>query len=507
MTATTTPSQRHLSLWAVYGICLLISAVFFFLFGFNSPIYTFNSDNDYNWFMTMGHGLVAGKIPYRDLFEQKGPIVYFVTAFCCLFKNPNIVMLLLEIVCMSWFFFFVYRIATKRLDTFYSLIAVSVMALVIFTSWCRTRSATTVEEFCLPIYAYFLLCWLEFLLEKRPWNWVRALCLGLCFGVILWAKFTLIYFMLAPMVIWLILSLRQKQYRTITANLLMMLAGVIIVTIPNIAFYAANHALYDLIHVYFIINLTAYGTTNFLMILSSAGIFCLIGPIVLFFILWGVIRFAIRHWHDHSGQLLLTAFLVNLILLIWSARGNAYYFSGLIPYAMLGVTDILVWISAKLTLPRYRKLLFTAITAACVLVSIPFSILTYEWGRSKNDYAPLVVADVIHEHERTNNTTATLFCYRIWEYGFYNAAGIVPNNYYFVRNVFEVDRFPAMYAAFETSITEQTSDFVITRLEYWEADKAFLSQYYHPYTDDIYHYHQVHYFYYRDFDFVLLIKN
>ena len=80
-----------LSLWASYGICLAISAVFFFLFGFNSPIYTFNSDIDYNWFMTMGHGLVAGKIPYRDLFEQKGPIIYFVTAFCCRFPHPGFV--------------------------------------------------------------------------------------------------------------------------------------------------------------------------------------------------------------------------------------------------------------------------------------------------------------------------------------------------------------------------------------------------------------------------------
>ena len=32
-----------LNLWTVYGICLLISTVFFFLFGFNSPIYTYEA--------------------------------------------------------------------------------------------------------------------------------------------------------------------------------------------------------------------------------------------------------------------------------------------------------------------------------------------------------------------------------------------------------------------------------------------------------------------------------
>ncbi len=511
-TSTTTPtnSSRPLNLWAVYGICLLIATIFFFLFGFNSPLYTFNSDNDYQWFMTLGHGLVNGKLPYRDLFEHKGPIVYFVTAFCCLFKNPNIVMLLLEIVSMSWFFFFTYRIAAKRLNTFYSLIAVSIMALAIFTSWCRTRSAATAEEFALPIYAYFLLCWLEFLQEKRHWNWVRALCLGLCFGIILWVKFTMFYFMIVPMMIWLIFSLRRRQYRIMVNNILMMLLGVTIITLPNLIFYAANHALGDLFHVYFIINLTSYGTNSFLKILQSFGAFFTMGPILLFLILWGVIRFSVQHWHSRDGWILLIAFLVTLALVGWSAKAIVYYYSELIPYAILGVVDLLALINTKLALPRHRKLLFTAITFACVLISIPFSILTYEWGRSKNDYAPLVVAEVIHTYEKEHDTQATMFCYKIWDFGFYNAANIVPNNRYFANNVFTVERFPAMYEGFRTYITEQTSDFLITELKTWNDENDFLAQYYQPYTGDIttstYHYHRVANFYYTNYDFVLLFR-
>ena len=64
--------HKQLNLWAVYGVCLLISGVLFVLFGLNSPVlYEFNPYTDYQWFMTMGNGLVHGKIPYRDLFEQK----------------------------------------------------------------------------------------------------------------------------------------------------------------------------------------------------------------------------------------------------------------------------------------------------------------------------------------------------------------------------------------------------------------------------------------------------
>jgi len=505
-------TKKHtLNPWAAYGICLLISTVFFFLFGFNSPIYTFNSDIDYNWFMTMGHGLVAGKIPYRDLFEQKGPIIYFVTAFCCLFPNPNIAMLILEILSMSLFFFFTYYIANKRLNTFYSLIAVTIMAVAIFTSWCRIRSGATVEEFTLPIYAYFLLCWLEFLLEKRDWNWKRALCLGLCFGIILWVKYTLVYFMLAPMVIWLILSLRNHKYRAVITNLLTILAGVIIITLPIVIFFAANHALGDLIHVYFLINLTAYGTTSPLVILVSFGTFFTMGLLLLFFILWGVIRFAIHHWHEGTGWQLLVSFLITLALLTWSAKAITYYFSELIPYGILGIIDVLTLLGENLTLPRWRKWLFVAITAACVMICIPCSVYTYEWGRNREEYAPLAVADEIHAYEAANNTTATMFCYKMGDFGFYNAAGIVPNNYYFVQNVFDQDRFPEMFQAFTDYITNQTSDFIITQRSTWDEESTFLGQYYQPYQDNnidasTYHYHKMHYFYYRNYDFVLLIK-
>ncbi len=497
---------RPLNIWAVYGICLLISTIFYFIFGFNSPVYTFNSDHDYNWFITMGHGLVGGQLPYRDLFDHKGPIVYFVTAFCCLFKNPNIVMLFIEIICLSLFFFFAYRIAKKRLNTFFSLLTILILALAVFTSWCRLFSADAIEELFLPIYAYFLLCWLEFLLEKHTWNWTRAICLGLCFGIIFWSKYTLFYFMLVPMLIWLIISLRARQYRIIVLNLIMMFVGVIIITIPNIAFFAANNALSDLIYVYFIVNLTSYGSANPLMILTTAGLFFVIGPLILFLIIWGVIRFAIRYWHKRTGWLLLIAFVINWALLVFTSKEITYYFIGLVPYSILGATDILSLISNKLILTKHRRWLYTAITVVCIIICLPFSTLIQELGRGRETYTPLVIADVIHEYESTHNTAATLYCYKIGDFGFYNAAGIIPNNYYFCNNLFTEDDYPEMYQCIHDYVTNQTSDFIITKLDVWNNEQDFLSMYYKQYNDTIYHYHQLHYFFYREHDFVLLIK-
>ena len=45
-----------------------------------SPLYAFHDWTDANTYLTMGRGLLAGAVPYRDLFDHKGPLLYAVYA-------------------------------------------------------------------------------------------------------------------------------------------------------------------------------------------------------------------------------------------------------------------------------------------------------------------------------------------------------------------------------------------------------------------------------------------
>ena len=40
-----------------------------------SPLYPFNPWDDANCFFTLGRGIIHGLVPYRDLYEQKGPLL------------------------------------------------------------------------------------------------------------------------------------------------------------------------------------------------------------------------------------------------------------------------------------------------------------------------------------------------------------------------------------------------------------------------------------------------
>ena len=58
--------------------CLALAFLFLLIASRSSWLYPLNDWVDSQSYFTMGRGLFAGKVLYKDLFEQKGPYVYFV---------------------------------------------------------------------------------------------------------------------------------------------------------------------------------------------------------------------------------------------------------------------------------------------------------------------------------------------------------------------------------------------------------------------------------------------
>jgi hypothetical protein len=56
----------------VYTFCLL------FFCSKMSPLYAFNEWVDVNAYFTMGKGMMNGHVLYKDLFDHKGPLLYFI---------------------------------------------------------------------------------------------------------------------------------------------------------------------------------------------------------------------------------------------------------------------------------------------------------------------------------------------------------------------------------------------------------------------------------------------
>ena len=110
----------------ILAIFLIVSILTLLICSKNSPLYPYNDWVDGNAFFTMGKGMFNGKVPYKDLFEQKGPLLYLIygigylishdTFFRCLFIRSYFIYNFLAI--------FFLKIARTYLNQFLCLISI-----------------------------------------------------------------------------------------------------------------------------------------------------------------------------------------------------------------------------------------------------------------------------------------------------------------------------------------------------------------------------------------------
>ena len=63
-------------------LLFLVALVTVSVCSLSSPLYPFNDWVDANCFFTVGKSMLYGIVPYRDLYEQKGPLLYALYALC-----------------------------------------------------------------------------------------------------------------------------------------------------------------------------------------------------------------------------------------------------------------------------------------------------------------------------------------------------------------------------------------------------------------------------------------
>ena len=87
--------------WSFVCACVLL-----LICSKSSPLYPANDWVDVQCFFTVGRGIVQGKMPYLDLYEQKGPVLYLLFALAALISSDSFFgVFLLEVVCFTLFLY------------------------------------------------------------------------------------------------------------------------------------------------------------------------------------------------------------------------------------------------------------------------------------------------------------------------------------------------------------------------------------------------------------------
>ncbi len=474
--------NKKIALWKVILICFAVSFLFLMVCSANSFLYAFNDNQDINWYITIGNGMLAGKVPYKDLFEQKGPIVYYVFALLCSFGNPYINAFILEVICMTLFLFFSYKIMIKFTSDFRALIGVILLCFVYTTSSFFVVGGGAVEEYCAPIFAWFLLCFFDFTFDKKDLSYTRCFIIGILLALLLLIKFTLLLFPAIILLIWFGIKLKQKEYKKTFLSILYMLISFIVVFCLSLIYYIINDAVWDLFTVYFYDNLFLYKTE--LTIFSNLRMILLNGFFGSAIVILGLIVYI----YKFDRKAITYTILVLSYLLLMIISGNfSYYYQPLLVFASVGIAFIIDYVSKLKFKQIFRKLSLIIMLLVCFGLCFPFGNCTNEMFWDEQDYIHFQIAEDINNYGIDD---PSLFCYKMWDYGFYNVAGIVPSEKYFANNLYDEDSFPEMYNAFYEAIEQKRNDFVLVRDENYEEDKEFLDQYYQIYKEYSYRYYR-----------------
>lgn len=231
------------------------------LFTTSSPIYPLQPWDDSNIFMTIGRAMLHGKLLYADIFDQKGPVIFFLHEFAASVSEKSFIgVYLVELVAVLGYMWFSY----KSMQLFVRRRVVTLPLVVVLTLLMITSDffyyGDSVEEFSLPIMSYGLFLTMRFVSQSVVPNKNEALMLGMGLGLIFWMKYTILFFFIAALValfmqVWSKAILQQMGRAVMWA-----LAGWGLVSAAVLLYFIARETASDLFDTYFVRNMTSYNS-------------------------------------------------------------------------------------------------------------------------------------------------------------------------------------------------------------------------------------------------------
>ena len=197
--------------WTTPLLLLAVSGGLLLVCSGTSPLYRGHDWTDANTYLTMGRGLLQGAVPYRDLFDHKGPLLYLLYALGAVLHPAGFYgVFVLQMLALAGTLYALYRTA-RCLGAAPAAALVCACALPVFLLSAGIYylpdqldyGGGSAEEFCLPLMAGGL--WLWAVGERRGgWSPGGLAGLGVLAGAVFQIKFSLAVFFagLLPWDLW-----------------------------------------------------------------------------------------------------------------------------------------------------------------------------------------------------------------------------------------------------------------------------------------------------------------
>lgn len=465
--------KKTFSVFRKKHFCVFITSLLtsFFIISIcskSSFLYPLNDWVDANCFFTVGKSMTNGMVVYRDIFEQKGLLLYVIHALAYLISNDTFFgIFVFEVISATAVMIFAFKILFLYDCNKSAFVFAPLFLAVIYSShaFCQGDSA---EEFCLPFLMCGLYLSLKSLKTKKAFSAKQLFCIGVISGCVLWIKYTMLGFFVGFVIVPLIMILRNREWKYLLKCVGFVVLGVAAVSLPVLLYFAVNGAVEDLLRVYFYDNMFLYSdsvsnqsfavkilsmfNTIFKSLIEVAKKNILPAILILSGLMYELIKDGRKMF---ANYLVLTAF--TALFIFGGGRHYDYYALPLCIFSLHGF--IFVAEKAELFLNKKGKGIVKISAAFSLILSTALSLLVCPNVKSmlvpKEELAQYKFREIINE---TKNPT--LLNYGTLDNGFYTVCNIVPNCKYFCNLNLPLDDIKI---AQDEYVSSGRTDYVVTR--------------------------------------------
>lgn len=257
--------KKHNNLF-IYLSIILFSFVFFYYFNAISPVHDpAVFENDLALFYTAGIGMKRGLVVYRDLFDHKGPYIFFLYYFASLIGETNHIGL--------YIFFSLYNAILGILIYKIVYIYVNKKDIAFFASLFHFvymyNDFTSFGSICCDHSAYLFIAWAYYLFlnhrkkvyeGKNPNDYINIFFIGIMAGIVLFIKMSMILMLMPIIIIYLIDIIKNRNLKKLVLLFLFGTLGVIVSFIPGLIYIFKNNVFDDFYNTYLAFNSSYLGT-------------------------------------------------------------------------------------------------------------------------------------------------------------------------------------------------------------------------------------------------------
>ncbi len=393
----------------------------------SSFFYPINNWGDAHCYYILGRGILNGMVPFKDLAEQKGPVIFFLYAIGELVsKRTFLGIFLIEVICGSIFIYYSLKIIGLFCNGYkYSYYLGLILAMATYSSLIF-RHGGGPEELSICLFSYMLFLGTRYIEKNILPSSKEMIILGICAGLVFWTKYTLCIIFIMVLLFMLFNAISNNEVKLFWKSIGWFVAGCVLISIPILLYFFFNDALKDLFTYYFYNNIFLYKTNDKIYtsgmqsIIKATKRFMHLRNIFTSMLLclgwlWLLIQKRIKLF-----CMIFISFIVSF-LVINSGVVQKYGSLPLFCFACYGLIPIVLLLEKI----NFKSNIFWLMlhTVGCVAISYIFCLHTYDFLRSKNECPQYVFAD---EMKKISGEDFSLLYYGTLDTGFYFGADYLP---------------------------------------------------------------------------------